>query len=115
MLREDALNIHTDGSSYSGPRVGGIGIRFVTINELGDEIVEDIPVPGYKGATNNQMELYACVEALKETQRYQDLGSVNSVEIFTDSQYIVNNHTSAMFQWGGEQVEKSRRKAGSQC
>jgi ribonuclease HI len=27
-MLEHALNIYTDGSSYSGPRTAGIGIRF---------------------------------------------------------------------------------------
>jgi ribonuclease HI len=101
MTLEDALNIYTDGSAFSGPRVGGIGIRFITINELGDEEIEDVELPGYKGATNNQMELYACVAALKEAPAYYDLSLFNSIEIFTDSQYIVNNYKSAMFEWSG--------------
>jgi ribonuclease HI len=70
MTIEDALNIYTDGSSFSRPRVGGIGIRFITTNELGDEVIEDVELPGYKGATNNQMELYAGVAALKESPAY---------------------------------------------
>ena len=39
MLDDDALNIYTDGSSFSGPRVGGIGIIFVIVNSAGDEEV----------------------------------------------------------------------------
>src|SRR5438552_8290427 len=101
MTIENALNIYTDGPSYSHPRVGGIGIRFITINNAGEDVVEDVPLPGYKGATNNQMELHACVAALREALRYQDLDSVNSIEMFTDSQYIVSNHKSAMFEWAG--------------
>lgn len=65
MIIEDALNVYTDGSSYSGPRTGGIGIRFITIDEHGNEKILDIEEPGFNGATNNQMELYACIQALK--------------------------------------------------
>jgi ribonuclease HI len=101
MIKDDLLNIYTDGSSFSGPRVGGIGIRFVTTNELGDEVIEDVELPGYRGATNNQMELYACVAALKEAREYHDLGSVNRIAIHTDSLYIVDNYKSAMFEWSG--------------
>jgi ribonuclease HI len=99
MIKEDALNIYTDGSSYSHPRAGGIGIRFVTINELGEEVTKDIDLPGYQNATNNQMELYACVEALKEALRYWDLAEFNSIAIHTDSRYVVDNYRSAMFVW----------------
>lgn len=102
MTVEDALNIYTDGSSFSRPRVGGIGIRFITINRLGDEVVEDVELPGYKGATNNQMELYACIAALKEAREYRDLASVNSIAIHTDSRYVVDNYKNAMFEWSGK-------------
>ncbi len=39
MLDDNALNIYTDGSSFSGPRAGGIGIVFVIVNDAGDEEV----------------------------------------------------------------------------
>ena len=99
MTKEDALNIYTDGSSLSGPRRGGVGIRFITVNEDGDEVITDIPTTGYKGATNNQMELLACVVALKEARQNFNLSAFNSIEIFTDSQYVARNYKTAMFEW----------------
>jgi ribonuclease HI len=64
MLKENALNIYTDGSMLPSPRAGGIGIVFAVINDAGDvEIIKDRDRPGYKGATNNQMELEACISA----------------------------------------------------
>jgi ribonuclease HI len=98
---ENALNIYTDGSSFSGPRRGGIGIRLITVDDLGNEVVNNIEVPGYKGANNNQMELYACVAALKEACDYYELRSFNGIEIFTDSLYVADNYLSAMFTWPG--------------
>jgi ribonuclease HI len=98
---EKALNIYTDDSSFSTPRRGGIGIRFITVDAIGNETVADVELSGYKGATNNQMELYACVAALKEARDYHDLSAVNSIEIFTDSQYVTNNYLSALFTWSG--------------
>lgn len=41
ILDESAINIYTDGSSYSGPRSGGVGIRFITVGDDGHEVVED--------------------------------------------------------------------------
>lgn len=99
MTIEDALNIYTDGSSFSGPRVGGIGVRFITVNESGDEVVQDIELPGYKNATNNQMELYACITSLKEALKHKELNSVNRIAIHTDSRYVVDNYKYAMFEW----------------
>jgi len=99
MIKEDALNVYTDGSSYSGPRSGGIGIRFVTINDEGDEVVEDFPMPGYKSATNNCMELYACVVALKQASKHPKIPLLNRICIFTDSRYVVDNYSTAIYQW----------------
>ena len=96
---EDALNIYTDGSSYSKPRTGGIGIRYVYIDENGNEDFKDIEVPGYKGATNNQMELFACIYALKKALEQFDLASFNRIIIYTDSRYVFDNYRKAMFQW----------------
>lgn len=98
---ENALNIYTDGSSFSTPRRGGIGIRFITIDGIGNEVISNLELPGYKGATNNQMELYACVAALREARDYHDLSAVNSIEIYTDSQYVSENYKSAIFTWSG--------------
>jgi ribonuclease HI len=98
-MLENALNIYTDGSSLARPRRGGIGIRLITTDRIGNEILEDIEVPGHKNATNNQMELYACVAALQEARDFHDLSSLNSIEIYTDSQYVSENYRSAMFTW----------------
>jgi hypothetical protein len=51
MIYEKVLNIYTDGSSLSAPRRGGMGVRFVTLNDAGDEVSEDIEEPGHGGAT----------------------------------------------------------------
>ena len=99
MTYEDALNIYTDGSMYSRPRTGGLGIRIVTFDASGTEEIEDYPVLGYKGATNNSMELHACVLALRFGSKHPRLGEVARICIFTDSRYVVDNHKKAMFQW----------------
>jgi ribonuclease HI len=100
MLHENALNIYTDGSMYSGPRAGGIGIIFVIINDAGDaEIVKESERPGYKQSTNQEMELEACLVALEEALDDVDLSKYAQIEIFTDSKYVSDGYKSAMFVW----------------
>lgn len=99
MIKEDALNIYTDGSSIKSPRAGGIGIRFVTIGSDGLEQIQDIQSPGYLNVTNNQMELQACIHALKEAMRLKLTIGFNEVVIYTDSRYVVENYQKAMFAW----------------
>lgn len=101
-IDEDALTIYIDGSSYQGPRRGGVGILFVTVDEAGHERVDEYPSPGYASATNNQMELQACIVALKAliTRRVAlDPKDFKKVELRTDSQYVTENIYAARFVW----------------
>jgi ribonuclease HI len=99
MIYEDALNIYTDGSSLQKPRRGGIGIRFIWIDDSGNEAEKDVIPTGYKSATNNQMEIQACIIALREALGMQILKKVSRIVIFTDSQYVKDNYQRAMFAW----------------
>ncbi len=99
MTIDNAINIYADGSSSSSPRLGGIGIRLVIINSLGEEEVEDISLAGYAGATNNEMELLACIKGLKEVMRRPAFNSFGHIAIHSDSQYVVGNYTIALYTW----------------
>lgn len=100
---EGALSIFVDGSSLSGPRRGGIGIRFVYVNELGEETVWDSPQTGVERGTVGQMELLAVITALQEVQhrhfRIDLLDAATKVVVYTDSQYVANNVYGATFVW----------------
>lgn len=100
MVHENALNIYTDGSMYSGPRAGGIGIIFVVINDIGDaQIIKEFDRTGYRQSTNQEMELQACIVGLEEALEDESLSSYSRIEIFTDSQYVSEGCKSAMFMW----------------
>ncbi|MGA2455611.1 MAG: ribonuclease H [Solirubrobacteraceae bacterium] len=101
-LDENDLNIYTDGSSYASPRRGGIGILFVTVDDEGNERTDEYPLPGYDGATNNQAELEACIEALRAiTKRrpFIDPAPFRRIVIRTDSKYVVENYSHALYEW----------------
>src|SRR5271166_4538800 len=102
IIDETAVNVFTDGSSYSHPRRGGLGMIFVVVDENGDEVLHEHSPPGYSSATNNQMELKACAEALGFlTSKYSpiDLSQFSKIVINTDSRYVVNNFGRAKFEW----------------
>ena len=98
-VEENALNIFMDGSSFGSPRRGGVGVRFVQINSAGEEVVQDVEFLGHRNATNNQMELKACILALAEALRLGLIPQVDKVIIFTDSLYVADNYQKAMFEW----------------
>jgi ribonuclease HI len=102
VVDEDALNIFTDGSSFSGPRRGGIAFRLVTVDEHGNEVHHDFQPPGFQAATNQQMELMACKQALRLIAGRHSPVSVENykkVIIYTDSIYVAENFKSAKFTW----------------
>ena len=110
-IDENAINVFTDGSSYSRPRRGGMGMVFVVVGEDGHEVRHDHVPPGYKNATNNQMELQACVEALDFLiSRYSpiDVRQFSKIIINTDSRYVVDNFDKAKFESAWDQVAYPR-------
>jgi ribonuclease HI len=98
-LRDDAINVFPDGSSRSKPRRGGIGYRIVTFDASGKEVCEDVSLPGYKAATNQAMELLACVEGIRGALKHPRLSEFSRIQVFTDSRYVVDNLDNAKFTW----------------
>jgi len=102
VIDDTAINVFTDGSSYSGPRRGGMGMVFVVVDLDGNEVVHEHSPLGHRNATNNQMELQACVEALDYlTSRYCEIEitQFSKVIINTDSLYVADNFNRAKFEW----------------
>jgi ribonuclease HI len=101
---EDALNIYTDGSMLPEPRRGGLAGLFLLINEEGEEETYPLEPVGYSGATNNQMELEACVRALRLATSQNppfDRSRYRKIVIRTDAEYVAGNYETALFTWSG--------------
>lgn len=98
-IREDAINVYTDGSSFSSPRAGGVGVRIITVGSDGHPIIEDEELFGYKGATNNQMELLACITGLRIAISHNRFSDLRKVFIYTDSRYVTENWKNALYLW----------------
>lgn len=99
MTYEDAINIYTDGSSLQRPRRGGVGIRFIVINKDGDEEWQDECPPGYKEATNNEMELMAPILALRGIPDEMMTSNIERIFVFTDSMYVRDHLFRATQVW----------------
>ena len=104
----DTLAAYTDGSCLPHPRRGGIGIRFVFADALsGEEVTRDFSPPGYPGATNQEMEILACVEALTLALETRWPQRFSRLVIFTDSSYVQQNYKRAIFEWPKRKWERS--------
>ena len=101
IIDEEALNIFTDGSSFPNKkRAAGVGVHLVWVNEEGDEECSDYAPTGWKSATIDEMEIEACIVALREAQSiFTSLQKFTKIIIFTDSLYVSNNFTNAMRIW----------------
>lgn len=98
MPEDQALTIYADGSV--GPNnSGGVGIRIISIDLNGDDVIYNTYRAGYPNANSGQMEIIACIAALEDAIRSQLTISVKKVQILTDSKYVSENYKAAMFEW----------------
>ena len=82
------ITIFTDGAAKGNPGKGGYGV----VIAFADTVVE---LGGHKDhTTNNEMELKAVVEALKEVESKK-----LPVAIYTDSKYVVEGAKGWVFGW----------------
>lgn len=84
----EKILIFTDGAAKGNPGRGGFGVVISYDNKV-------LEKGGFKEyTTNNEMELKAVVEALKEV-----VGEKVPVEIYTDSKYVVEGAKGWVFGW----------------
>jgi ribonuclease HI len=99
---ENALNIYTDGSMLPGPRRGGAGLLFIAVDADGNEEDREEVLPGYVGATQNQMELEAPIQGLKLVTGRRppfDPSRYRKIVIKTDATYVADNFGAAISVW----------------
>lgn len=85
---QNKITIFTDGAAKGNPGKGGFGVVILD----GDKVTE---LGAHKTrTTNNEMELKAVVEALKEVSDRKA-----PVAIYTDSKYVVEGATGWVFGW----------------
>jgi ribonuclease HI len=90
-MKEDKIEIYTDGSCYYKTKEGGWAF---VITEDNKEIVQ--LGSGEIDTTSNRMELTAIIEAIEVC----NLEMPNEdVIIYTDSKYCVNGYTKWMHKW----------------
>jgi ribonuclease HI len=85
---KDKILIFTDGAAKGNPGRGGFGVVIAHDSKVTEK-------GGFKEyTTNNEMELKAVVEALKEVS-----GAKLPVELYTDSKYVVEGAKGWVFGW----------------
>jgi ribonuclease HI len=95
----NALNIYTDGSLLPNHN-GGYSVRFLFPDSFQEnELIKDFDFSGVKNTTIGKMELKACTVALQEVFKLVDTKSIKRIIIYTDSSYVVDNFSKAVYVW----------------
>jgi len=106
MPDKTTLMIQTDGSGRHHPRTGGYAYRFIYWNDEDQLQIGDFDPQGFRTATSNEMELYACIESLEKAWHFPRLGTIRNIKIFTDSQYVAKHYWYAKNVWCKAQWRK---------
>lgn len=87
----DHVTVYTDGSSRGNPGPGGYGVVLLYTAPDGREFRKELS-QGFRETTNNRMEMLAVIAALEALKR------PCTVEVHSDSQYVVNAHNKGWLQ-----------------
>ncbi|MBC7465108.1 MAG: ribonuclease HI [Bdellovibrio sp.] len=93
-MTEKQFLIYGDGACSGNPGPGGYGSIILFPDGNVQELAESFPK-----TTNNRMEISAILEAFKLILQSKHLNSVQSLQIFTDSVYLIRGSTQWLFGW----------------
>lgn len=93
-MSEKNFVIYGDGACSGNPGPGGYG----TIILFPDNTVQEL-AEGSPKTTNNRMEISAVLEAFKLILQSNHLTAAHSIQIFTDSVYLIRGATQWLFGW----------------
>jgi|TARA_B110000444_G_scaffold260955_1_gene310145 ribonuclease HI len=99
-MKDNTINIFTDGSSRGNPGPGGYGI---VMEQKGTGYFREFS-EGFRLTTNNRMELLAVIEALNKIKtRNAD------VVVYTDSKYVSDSvEKKWVFNWKKNNFKKKK-------
>lgn len=91
-----SIKIYTDGACRNSGNTKGSHVNpndpaawgYIALNEKEEVISQD--TKAYRGKTNNQMELYGFIKAMRYILQNYNEEEFYNIEIVTDSMYIVN-------------------------
>ncbi|HEX7244066.1 MAG TPA: RNase H family protein [Solirubrobacterales bacterium] len=97
---DNALIIYTDGSCKERPRRGGYAYVLVWTSPDGKEQHHPHQGTGKLGAKIGEMELTACVEALRyATSRHCPASDHEKIVVFSDAQFLVDSANGGESRW----------------
>lgn len=98
------VKIYTDGSSNTITRKGGWG--FILVQDCENHYFEIEYSAAEENTTNNRMELTAVIEGLLYVKK--TITPEKYIEIYSDSQYVVNGITEWINSWKKTNYKKGK-------
>lgn len=92
-VKSENATIYCDGACSGNPGPGGWGSIVIVgehVTELGG---------GTDTTTNNRMEMTGVLEALRFCLKHHEKGELASIQVFTDSVYVIRGITQWIFGW----------------
>lgn len=86
--------IYGDGACSGNPGPGGYGAIVVSPDGMVQELAEGSPQ-----TTNNRMEISAILESFKLILQSKYIATATSLQIFTDSVYLIRGATQWLYGW----------------
>ena len=117
-MQKEKIIIYTDGAARGNPGKAGWGVVFIIspsqTSPKGRSKEKIVEIGGRTAhATNNQMELTACIEALKYFKKEQKSRRVLDFidfKIFSDSKYVILGITEWIFNWQKNNWKNAAKK-----
>ncbi|MDA0712583.1 MAG: ribonuclease HI [bacterium] len=101
-LKKIAVKIYTDGACKKNPGAGGYAALLTTKQ---DNKTHEKIIKGQEAlTTNNRMELMAVIKALESLKR------PCSIDLYSDSQYVVKGITEWIINWEKNNWKNAARK-----
>ena len=103
MKNDKEIIIYTDGACLGNPGAGGWAAIIVINNKI------KILSGGSKDTTNNRMEMFAVIEALKQVT------NDSVINLYTDSKYIIDGISHWINNWKTNEWRTSNKKPVKNC
>lgn len=90
------IHIYTDGSARNNGKNNSFGGCGFVIFDQNNNLIDCYSFQTFENVTNNQMELFAILQAFRTIERkYKN----NKVTIYSDSSYCINILTDWIYKW----------------
>ena len=103
LMENNKIIIYTDGACLGNPGAGGWGA--IIINNKNEKVI----CGGSKETTNNRMEMFAVIEALKKASNKA------VINLYTDSKYVINGISHWIKNWKTNEWRTSNNKPVKNC